>query len=50
MIDFKCCYYETAVQAGDEKIVKNMIPHSLPDETKDKYEQSHASDFHSNHD
>lgn len=44
MIEFKCWYYDTAVQLQDEARVQVMIPEGLPDPVRRIYEASHPSE------
>lgn len=41
MIKFKCWYYKTAENLGEEE-VKTMIPDNLPKEIKNIYEKTHS--------
>lgn len=41
MLNFKCWYYDVAIQDGNEDNLKKMIPNNLPDEIKDAYNNSH---------
>lgn len=41
MLNFKCWYYEQAVQDGSEDRVQRMIPDGLPDGIRQAYESAH---------
>ncbi len=41
MLNFKCWYYEQAIQDGNEERIKNMIPDKLPDNIKEMYINAH---------
>lgn len=44
MIDFKCWYYEQAIQDGNEDRIKAMIPDNLPDGIREAYQNAHKND------
>ena len=44
MIDFKCWYYEQAIQDGNENRIKAMIPDNLPDGIREAYQNAHKND------
>lgn len=41
MIRFKCWYYETAIQDGNEEQLTAMIPNALPPEIQKLYDSTH---------
>ncbi len=41
MIRFKCWYYETAIQDGNEERIQKMLPDQLPDEIQKLYDHAH---------
>ena len=41
MIRFKCWYYETAIQDGNEERLTAMIPDALPPEIQKLYDSTH---------
>lgn len=43
MLQFKCWYYEQAIQDGSEERVKSLIPDRLPDGIRRAYENAHCS-------
>ena len=40
MIRFKCCYYETAIEDGNEDRIREMMPDHLPDEIQKLYDHA----------
>lgn len=42
MIQFKCWYYDTALEHGNEETLKAMIPDSLSPEIRKLYDLSHS--------
>lgn len=42
MLDFKCWYYETAIEDGNEDQLNAMIPDSLPPEIQRLYDSGHG--------
>lgn len=43
MLKFKCWYYEQAIQDGNEKRIKAMIPDKLPNDIKEFYINAHKN-------
>lgn len=43
MIRYKCWYYETALQDGDEERLKRLSPEELPEDIRRAYEHAHSS-------
>lgn len=43
ILQFKCWYYEQAIQDGSEERVKSLIPDRLPDGIRRAYENAHCS-------
>lgn len=41
MIRFKCWYYETAIEDGNEDRIREMMPDHLPDEVQKLYDHAH---------
>lgn len=41
MIQFKCWYYDTAIEHGNEETLRTMIPDGLPPEIRKLYDLSH---------
>lgn len=41
MLNFKCWYYETAIQDGNEDRLNALIPDGLPEEIRPLYDSSH---------
>lgn len=41
MIRFKCWYYETAIEDGNEDRIREMMPDHLPDEIQKLYDHAH---------
>lgn len=41
MLKFKCWYYETAMQDGNEERIHQMIPGNLPEEIQELYDYAH---------
>ncbi len=41
MLKYKCWYYDTATQCGDESAVSAMIPDQMPEEIRRAYENAH---------
>ena len=35
MLKYKCWYYDTAIEAGTEEAVKNMLPEEIPENVRD---------------
>ena len=35
MLKYKCWYYDTAIEAGTEETVKNMLPEEIPENVRD---------------
>ena len=44
LLDFKCWYYEQAIQDGNENRIKAMIPDNLPDGIREAYQNAHKND------
>ena len=42
MIRYKCWYYETALQDGDEERLKRLSPEELPEDIRRAYEHAHS--------
>ena len=42
VLNFKCWYYEQAIQDGSEDRLKTLIPDHLPDEIQKAYENAHS--------
>ena len=42
MLQFKCWYYEQAIQDGSEDRLKALIPDHLPDRIRKAYENAHS--------
>lgn len=42
MLDFKCWYYETAIENGNEDQLNAMIPDNLPSEIQCLYDSGHG--------
>lgn len=43
MLQFKCWYYEQAIQDGSEERVKSLIPDRLPHGIRRAYENAHST-------
>lgn len=43
ILQFKCWYYEQAIQDGSKERVKSLIPDRLPDGIRRAYENAHCS-------
>ncbi len=41
LLKFKCWYYETALEDGNEDRINNMLPDKLPPEIQKLYDESH---------
>lgn len=41
LLKFKCWYYETAIQDGNEDRINDMLPDNLPEEIQKLYDISH---------
>jgi len=41
MLKYKCWYYETAIQDGNEDRINTMLPDGLPPEIQALYDLSH---------
>ena len=41
LLKFKCWYYETAVKAGTDAVVKDLSPDDMPDDVRELYLSSH---------
>lgn len=41
LLKFKCWYYETALEDGNEDRINNMLPDKLPPEIQKLYNESH---------
>lgn len=46
MLKFKCWYYDQAIASGDEETLKAMIPHGLPEEIRQIYNNAHRNVQH----
>jgi len=42
MLKFKCWYYDTAIQDGNEDRLNEMIPNNLPSEIQKLYDNAHS--------
>lgn len=42
LIDFKCWYYEEAIQDGNEERVRNLSPDEMPPEVRRAYLKGHS--------
>ena len=42
VLDFKCWYYEQAIQDGSEDRLKALIPDHFPEEIREAYENAHC--------
>lgn len=43
MLQFKCWYYEQAMQDGSEEHIKELIPDRLPEGIRQAYENAHST-------
>ncbi len=43
MLTFKCWYYETAIEMGEEKMLWSLKPNEIPEEIRKAYENSHKA-------
>lgn len=41
MLEFKCWYYDRAIQDGNEDSINSMLPHSLPKDIQALYDKAH---------
>ena len=41
MLEFKCCYYDTAIKDGNEDGINAMMPDKLPKEIQKLYDKAH---------
>lgn len=41
MLEFKCRYYDTAMEDGNEERLKKIIPEELPEDIRPLYENTH---------
>lgn len=44
LLEYKCWYYETAMRAGDEEGIQNMLPDGLPKEIQRLYDEVFKAD------
>ena len=44
MLCFKCWYYTQAIQDGNETRLEQMLPHHLPPEIQELYDNAHDTD------
>ena len=42
MLKYKCWYYETAIQDGNEDRINEMVPDKLPEEIQKLYDSAHS--------
>jgi len=42
MLKYKCWYYETAIQDGNEDRINEMVPDKLPEEIQKLYNSAHS--------
>lgn len=42
MLEFKCWYYQTAIEDGNEDRLHAIIPDGLPEEVRSLYDEAHA--------
>ena len=43
MLEFKCWYYDRAIQDGNEDSINSMLPHNLPKDIQALYDKAHGS-------
>lgn len=41
MLEFKCWYYDKALQDGNEDELRQMLPDNLPEEIQKIYDKAH---------
>lgn len=41
MLEFKCWYYDRAIQDGNEDSINSMLPHNLPKDIQALYDKAH---------